>query len=288
MIDMISWDINDDKQNIEELLKKIHETQLEIAVEVKRICIKNNINYSLIAGSLLGAVRHTGFIPWDDDLDIGMLREDYNKFIVACKTDLNNKYFLQTWDTDSDFPLPIAKIRKKGTRYIERNSSKSNHHHGIFIDIFPFDNIPNNNRKKRIQDLKTYVLKRVLIVKNNYIIFNENEKFKIIIYYIFKTFTIFLSKDKIKKELYRIMTMYNFQQTDEITTFGGAYGYKKESIKIAWFNDLREIYFEGEEWLSLANPENYLTHFYGDFRTPVPEHKRYNRHNIIDINFEEE
>lgn len=280
--------MNEGKSNMEETLKKIHEIQLEMALEVKRICRKNNINYSLIAGTLLGAVRHKGFIPWDDDLDIGMLREDYNKFVVACKTDLSNKYFLQTWDTDTGFPLPIAKIRKIGTRYVEKNSSSSSHHNGIFIDIFPFDNVPNSNFNRWIQDLRTYVLKRMLIVKNQYIVWDNNEKAKRIIYNILKLYAGFYSQDQIKKNLYSIMTMYNFKQTEKIITFGGAYGYKKESINNEWFNNLQEINFEGNKFSAPVNPEVYLSYFYGDFMTLPPEDKRYNRHKIIHISFEED
>ena len=86
----------------EEQLDKIHFLELKIAKEIKRICDKNNIKYFLTAGTLLGAVRHGGFIPWDDDMDIGMLRMDYEKFINACQKDLGKEFFLQTWDTDPE------------------------------------------------------------------------------------------------------------------------------------------------------------------------------------------
>jgi len=130
------------KKAMDEMMEEIHKIQFEMALEVKRICQNHNIEYFLIAGTLLGAVRHKGFIPWDDDLDIGMLRIDYNKFISLAPIEMDKKYVLQTWDTDPGFALPSAKLRKSGTKYIERNSQKANIHNGIFIDIFPFDNAP--------------------------------------------------------------------------------------------------------------------------------------------------
>ena len=90
-------------------LESVHKVQLEIANEVKRICDKYNIKYFMIAGTLLGAVRHKGFIPWDDDLDIGMLRNDYNRFIKLAAKDLKEIYYLETWYTSSGYGLPYAK-----------------------------------------------------------------------------------------------------------------------------------------------------------------------------------
>ena len=151
-----------------DLMKKVHKVQLEMALEVKRICQNNNIKYFIIAGTLLGSVRHGGFIPWDDDLDIGMLREDYDRFIKIAQKEIGEEYFLQTWDTDSGFALPIAKIRKNGTKFIEQNSSKSELHNGIYIDIFPFDNVPDSDFKKKLQNIVTYILKRFILIKQGY------------------------------------------------------------------------------------------------------------------------
>src|SRR5690554_4796206 len=92
-------------------LKAIQSIQVEILLEIDRICKKNDIRYQLFAGTLLGAVRHKGFIPWDDDIDLAMLREDYDKFIQVCKYDLDNKYFLQTYETDPQYTFTFGKVR---------------------------------------------------------------------------------------------------------------------------------------------------------------------------------
>jgi lipopolysaccharide cholinephosphotransferase len=116
----------EDKNN-----RKVQLIELEILLEVDRICRKNDIKYQLSGGTLLGAVRHQGFIPWDDDIDIIMLRNDYNKFIALCKIELNNSYFLQIPETDDKTPSLYAKIRKNNTAYISYEYRNINYHHGI-------------------------------------------------------------------------------------------------------------------------------------------------------------
>lgn len=269
-------------------LEKVHNIQLEMALEVKRICQEHNIKYSIIAGTLLGAVRHKGFIPWDDDLDIGMLRCEYNRFIDICKHELKNEYFLQTWETDPGFALPIAKLRKNGTIFIEKNSSDASLHSGIYIDIFPFDNVPNNKLQQRIQDFRSYLLKRILLIRMNYKVWQDDQLFKKFVYKTLRIFSFLFTNSQLRRKLYKTMIAYNNQSSEKIVTFGGAYGYKRESIKKEWLDKLIEINFENERLSAPVCHVDYLRHFYGDFMTPPPENKRYNRHDIIDVRFEEE
>lgn len=113
--------------------------QLDLLIELDRICKKNGINYFLVGGTLIGAIRHNGFIPWDDDIDVGMLRADYEKFEKACEKDLNPEYAKYDWHIDSASPLPFLKLKIKGTHYREYFSKDSNMNDAIFIDIFPYE-----------------------------------------------------------------------------------------------------------------------------------------------------
>lgn len=269
-------------------LDKIHKIQLNMALEVKRICQKNKINYFLVGGTLLGAVRHQGFIPWDDDLDIGMLRKDYNKFITCAKDELDKDYFLQTWESDKNYVLSFLKIRKNNTLFIERNSMHTECHKGIFIDIFPFDNVPNKKLSGLFQDKISYLLKRMLFAKAGFIVWEGDEKFKQVVYRIIKYVSIPFNQRKLIKLLDIIMNMYNELDTELVTNMGGAYGYKKESVKRLWLEDLKEIKFENEYFSGPKYSHEYLSHIYGDYMKLPPEDERYDRHKIMEIDFGEE
>ena len=125
-------------------LRKVQLTELKILEKIDEICKKNNINYFLIGGTLLGAVRHKGFIPWDDDIDVGMLREDYEKFINVCLKNgaLGKDYYLHCNESDNDYFIPFIKVKKNNTTFAEKNIENINTHKGIFLDIFPYDNVP--------------------------------------------------------------------------------------------------------------------------------------------------
>ena len=126
-------------------LKKLHKDLLTILLELDRICRKHNIRYFLSGGTLLGAIRHKGFIPWDDDIDVEMMREDYDKFCEICKSELNHeKFFLQTQNNDINYNWVYGKLRLKGTEYVRVGQDHLKQKTGIFIDIFPIDNTKNN------------------------------------------------------------------------------------------------------------------------------------------------
>lgn len=125
---------------------KVAEAQkimLELLVEFHKICVANNLTYWLDAGTLLGAVRHKGFIPWDDDCDVSMPREDYEKFLKLAPNFLSQNVFLQTKESDPGWNLDYAKLRRNDTILLGKTEDGSeNYHHGIFLDIFPYDYYP--------------------------------------------------------------------------------------------------------------------------------------------------
>lgn len=159
--DYIICNKNGNKTTVRELQLAV----LEIMDEIHRVCIKNNIRYGLIAGSALGIVNYKGFIPWDDDIDVCVLREDWDKFIKALDKDLNDKYYYQCFEKDKKYNTimgPTMKVRKKNT-YIEevnvllKNRCKSGD--GIFVDVIIYDNVSEN---KFIDEICRTIIKLVM------------------------------------------------------------------------------------------------------------------------------
>lgn len=264
-------------------LRKVQLAQLELAKIVKRICDENNIKYFMIAGTLLGAVRHKGFIPWDDDLDIGMMREDYEKFINVCGDYLGSEVILQTWDIEEEYPLPFAKLRWKDTLYVERNSQNVNINKGIYIDIFIFDNVPENKFSRLKQKYLSLYYFKLLLAKSGCTPWSEKQKFKKLCYGMINIWTKLYSYDFLHRHMNSCMTKYNTIPSDKVVAFGGEYD--QETIEKRWLEDIRDIQFED---ITLSAPtlyEEYLSYFYGDYMTPPPENKRGNRHMIVELNF---
>ncbi len=128
-----------------EQIRHIQNIEIKSLTLIKEICRKINVDFFLYGGSLLGAIRHKGFIPWDDDLDIAMLREDYNKFITIGIDYLPKDYILQTPYNDKHSPYPYTKLRLKGTKYVEYGYHRVKGEKGIYVDIYPIDNIPDDD-----------------------------------------------------------------------------------------------------------------------------------------------
>ena len=131
-------------------MKRVWAVQLEILHEIIRICEEYGLKYCAIGGTLLGAVRHGGYIPWDDDLDIAMPRTDYNKFCNIASKELCSPFFLQTEETDPGYLLRHAKVRNSNTTGILVAHKNKNYsfNQGIFVDVFPLDNLPDEKEER--------------------------------------------------------------------------------------------------------------------------------------------
>lgn len=150
-----------DKENVAYDLRRLQLMQLEILKEVKRVCDIRKIKFFIMNGTCLGAVRHKGAIPWDDDIDIGMYADDFDRF-VKCQKDFDPKYFIQTIDTDPEFKTMIARVRLANTTIIEREFIDCDCNQGVFIDVYPLFGYPTNKVKAQVRSWESLLYRLLL------------------------------------------------------------------------------------------------------------------------------
>ena len=260
-----------------EQLTKLKEIELAMFKEFIAVCEKLNIKYYLLGGTLLGAVRHKGFIPWDDDIDVGLLREDYEKFIAHAQELLPEKYFVQNFRTDPEFPTNITKIRNSHTTFRENSIKNCNVNHGVFIDVFPLDYYPEDVKKQKAIERK----KKRLLIRIIFPSFSFSSRKKAIAAKIISAaikmmhpFSTYRDAVKIREKLYS-----STKKSAYIANHSGAWG-EKEIVPAEWYGEGCILEFEGMKVIAPAQYDNWLTRVYGDYMTLPPEEKRIARHHI--------
>ena len=268
-----------------ETLRKVQLTLLEIAKEIKRVCEENDIRYFLYRGTFLGAVRHQGFIPWDDDMDFAMLREDYDKFCQIAPEKLGEKFVFQNWHTNEGYALPFGKVRKRGTMYVESKCAVQEEN-GLYIDIYPLDFAPEGEEARSALAKKLLHLFRVKLMKCRYTPWKEEEKtiwVKRIGYLLYQGASLFTGQKKLVEAYEK--AVYAVPRTDTL--------YEQSALPIAYYYD-RAFYEETAmypfEDTFFPGPKDFdavLTSLYDDYMQLPPEDKRENRHQIKNLDFGE-
>ncbi len=242
------------------------------------ICEELNLNYFLVCGSALGAARHGGVIPWDDDFDVGMYREDYNKFMENAPTLLPEGIFLQNYKSDPQFPYVFAKLRNSNTTFIQTVLSDKDINHGVYIDIFPLDGYPLNPfEQKKLSKKKKQYLRQCNCALH--MPSNLSLKGRVSLFY-FKMMGYHKHTAKTLSKYEALISSYSVDEAEIICNHGTWYG-ERDYISKEYYGTGRDALYEG---LTVRVPEKideYLTSLYGDWHTPPPPEKQKGTHDCI-------
>ena len=264
------------KELTPEQFRKMQLTELDMLVEFDRVCRRHNIDYVLFGGSLLGAVRHKGFIPWDDDADIGMLREDYDRF-KQYRNEMNPQIcYFQDNDTDPEYRWGYGKLRRTGTKYVRVGQEHLKCKTGIFVDVFPLDDIPQFLPAQILQDWRCFCLRKILwseVAKKNMsgfwrIWFSLLSKIPISL--VFKGFRKYIRKSSnTSKNRVRCLSFPATGTLYKKNPLSERFGMPK-----SWFTDRTEYTFEGKKLYGSKDYDTVLRYIYGDYMQLPPENKR--------------
>ncbi|MBQ4571482.1 MAG: LicD family protein [Bacilli bacterium] len=239
-------------------IKKLQEKILEIAVYVDQFCLENNIDYCLMGGSALGAVRHQGFIPWDDDLDFFMTPDNYEKFVKLFneKGD-KSRFFLEPFG-EFDNMVTLGKVRAKNTTYIENSLLDYQISHNIYLDIFILHNCPNNKFKRK----KQYIWSKYIVAKAQSVKDLSRYSFKLkMALRLLKCFPrLFLVKYALK-QVYK----YRNIDTDLYCNYLGKAKYKRGTYKKEWFISTKRVKFENVFLNVPVGVEEFLSERFGNY-----------------------
>ena len=270
-------------------LRLLQLNELEMLLEFDRICRKNNIKYSLDGGTLLGAIRHKGFIPWDDDVDVMMTGDEYEKFFEACKTDLDEeRFFFQDYRTDSGYRWGYGKLRRKDTEYIKSGHERAKYKTGICMDIFRLDPIPDSTK-----DRKSFLRRMFCIRKIQYSEIGRYATKNILIRLVF-AIVYLLPKDTIERIQSLLLKKFDLKDTENVVNAylpfprkECEFGYPKKM-----FDEFIDVEFEGFVFKSIKDYDTFLKMKYGNYLEKPPKDKRVGimepiKLELIDIRMEE-
>ncbi len=260
----------------DKILTQLHNIELDIMDEIHRICTDNNITYYLAGGSVLGAIRHKGFIPWDDDIDICMPRKDFEKFVEVCQEQLQTNFFLQTEQTDQFYGKFIAKVIKKGTIFQEEIAGSRKAYNGIFVDVFVLDDIKHRKGKQKIFTKIIWFLTDILSIKRGWSISRKKA---------YALLSFLLKENFILKLRYKFLTWDMKKKCAFYVNYGSQYGVVKQTFPKSVFGIPKLSKFENRQYYIPQQAKKFLKQLYGADYMKLPPMEKRVCHNPVKIDF---
>jgi len=259
---------------MDEVLKKLQKVELKILCDFAEFCEKHDIKYSIYAGTALGAVRHGGFIPWDDDIDVYMTRNEYERFLKIYRENELEGYFLQGTDDPNYEYINFSKFRKNGTKFGGKRDLKIYEHNGIYLDIFPLDKVPTD---KKLRKKFLFKAKLRMVYTRGYPFTKGSKLLKLIskILLIPSRKTQLKWRNKLEKDI--IFKYKDLEKDYEYMSLASSENFNMffPADTVETFTD---ILFEGKTFKITAEYDRFLTKMYGDYMKLPPEEQRVCKH----------
>lgn len=255
-------------------MKKVWAVELDLLNELLRVCRKYRLHVAASGGTLLGAVRHHGMIPWDDDIDMVMFREDYEKLCSIAADEFKKPYFFQTEYTDSGSMRGHAQLRNDATTAILREEGNARFHQGIFIDIFPLDSVVNDKKKFKAQGKRAAyykMLARKLYLYTDGYASIEHSAIKNVLHVMAGIYNYFFHYDYFYKKFENTCKKYNNQNTEKVSSLSFMFWKENHQKYRTDYLDTIEMDFEMLKIPVSRNYERALTKEFGDWRQVVKD-----------------
>lgn len=254
-------------------------------LEIDRICRKHNIKYFLGGGTLLGAVRHNGFIPWDDDADIMMLREDYDKFLEVAQDELPEGMTLQTSKTDKYCHYPFAKVRLDSTMFATKYSkTHSKMNNGMAFDIFAHDKTANSVLGQKLHMQFMLLIRSMIFNKWNHRKIDNKKKVQSFLANILKVIFPIRFSEWIQ---YRLFKMFKHKKNAKYLCDGMGRNIRRGAFPINYLDEVEYINIHGHDFPIPKEYDKYLTYLYGDYMKLPPASRRQTSHSIVQLDMSE-
>lgn len=274
----------ENKQYTEQELQQLHAVLYDILAEIDRVCRENNIRYFIIGGTAIGAHFFDGIIPWDDDIDIGMTAGDYERFMAVAPAALRTGYTLCWPGNEPHTPFYFAKVRKDGTRFVEEVTEGLDMHHGIYVDIFPMNRVPQSKRKERWQRKTAKYLNLAFICKDAWMLkhcgtpkTSKPYNWNWMLCFLFRLLLSCVSKKAIYNMLWRTLTRYDHGNGE----YYNVIIMPQDHIAVTAIDSLDMRRFGQMDVYAPSDLETYLRHHYGNITKYPPEEKRINHRPMV-------